>query len=102
MSTLGNIEQYWLGLKYIRRALDQKAEGIEQVDLGDEEDVSIPDLMAMLEKAASGRSHEEGKCLLCPQRESPRVDHSVLGLSLAGTVNSPNDNHFGIVFPTQL
>jgi len=53
--------QYWSGLNYIRRALDQKSEGIEQVDLGDEEDVSIPDLMAMLEKASSGRSHEEGE-----------------------------------------
>jgi hypothetical protein len=60
MSTFGNIERYWSGLKYIRRALQQKAEGIEQVDLGDE-DVSIPDLMAMLEKASSGRSHEEGQ-----------------------------------------
>lgn len=59
MSMLRMVEKYWKGVRYILRALDQKAEGVQQVDIADEVEPLPADLLALLERA-SNRSTSDG------------------------------------------
>lgn len=46
------VGKYWRGVRYIIRTLEQKAEGIQQVDLSDDNEGLPADLLALLESAA--------------------------------------------------
>lgn len=60
MSMMRMVEKYWRGVRYIIRALEQKAEGIQQVDISDDGDGLPPNLLALLESATE-RPAGDGK-----------------------------------------
>lgn len=98
MSMLRMVGKYWRGVRYVLRALEQKAEGIQQVDIADINGSLPPDLIALLERAAA-RPTSDGVFLLPPRPRGCVADHTAVGLSLVGTVNSPADNQYGLIFP---
>ncbi len=69
MSMMRMVGQYWRGVRYILRALQQKAEGIQQVELADEWETLSPEIMALLERAAT-RPTGDGECNIARTRSS--------------------------------
>ncbi|WVW83580.1 hypothetical protein I302_105601 [Kwoniella bestiolae CBS 10118] len=81
---LDTLQSYWAGVRYIRGALLQKAEGATQITLlEDTNEVPGSDVPPALAAMWSGQSD---------------TNHLV-GLSFTGTMNSPTDNFFSLVYP---
>ncbi|WWC70480.1 uncharacterized protein I206_104431 [Kwoniella pini CBS 10737] len=78
------LQSYWAGVRYIRGALLQKAEGTTHITLVDSvnEPLSgeIPPTFAAMWSGQSETNH-------------------LVGLSFTGTMNSPTDNFFSLVYP---
>jgi hypothetical protein len=62
LSMLKSIETYWRGVRFIIRALDQKAEGIQNVDIAEEIEPLPADLIALLEKASQRPTGDGQSC----------------------------------------
>ncbi|WWC93859.1 hypothetical protein V866_000695 [Kwoniella sp. B9012] len=81
---LDTLQSYWAGVRYIRGALLQKAEGATQITLLDNPNgVASPEVPPALAAMWSGQSD---------------TSHLV-GLSFTGTMNSPTDNFFSLLYP---
>ena len=88
------LQSYWGGVRYIRSVLVQKGEGVAQISLvGEGEDLSVPDRVSEWIANASSKqnSDSESSCgagLMV-----------VMGLSFSGTMHSPTDSRFSVVYP---
>ncbi|WVQ99144.1 hypothetical protein IAU59_006276 [Kwoniella sp. CBS 9459] len=86
VSIFTTLEKYWSGVRYIHSALVQKAEGVHSVTLMKGEGSSVEDVPSPLAALWSG---------------SPPANRSgVVGLSFTGTMNSPTDNFFSLLYPS--
>ncbi|OCF40432.1 hypothetical protein I317_05735 [Kwoniella heveanensis CBS 569] len=86
VSIFSTLEKYWSGVRYIHSALMQKAEGVHSVTLIKGDGESVDDVPSPLAALWSG---------------SPPANRSgVVGLSFTGTMNSPTDNFFSLLYPS--
>ncbi|WVF71755.1 hypothetical protein IAT40_006563 [Kwoniella sp. CBS 6097] len=83
---LTTLEKYWSGVRYIHSALMQKAEGVNSVTLIKGEGESVNDVPSPLAALWSG--------------SPPATRSGVVGLSFTGTMNSPTDNFFSLLYPS--
>jgi hypothetical protein len=94
VDVLAVLESYWGGVRYIRSVLVQKGEGVAQISLvGDGEDLSVPD--KVYEWIANASSKQNSDSELSYSAELTVV----MGLSFSGTMHSPTDSRFSVVYP---
>jgi hypothetical protein len=94
VDVLAVLESYWGGVRYIRSVLVQKGEGVAQISLvGDGEDLSVPDKVSEWIANASSKQNSDSK------RTLGVVLMIVMGLSFSGTMHSPTDSRFSVVYP---
>jgi hypothetical protein len=94
VDVLAVLESYWGGVRYIRSVLVQKGEGVAQISLvGDGEDLSVPDRVFEWIANASSKQNSDSE-LSCGDGLM-----IVMGLSFSGTMHSPTDSRFSVVYP---
>lgn len=109
VDVLGNLETYWGGARYIRSVLIQKGEGVAQISLvgggDDDEDVTtVPPGLSEWIANASTKQDADSRCYPSDIFLFKNVLADlviVMGLSFSGTIHSPNDSRFSVVYPSK-
>jgi hypothetical protein len=94
VDVLAVLESYWGGVRYIRSVLVQKGEGVAQISLvGEGEDLSVPDKVSEWIANASSKQNSDSELSYSAELTV------VMGLSFSGTMHSPTDSRFSVVYP---
>ena len=105
VDVLGNLQTYWGGARYIRSVLVQKGEGAAQVSLvgeAENDTASVPPgLSEWIVSAATEQSTDSEHPTLSVYALFILADCGsvVMGLSFSGTMHSPTDSRFSVVYP---
>jgi hypothetical protein len=90
------LQSYWGGVRYIRSVLVQKGEGVAQISLvGEGEELTVPDRVSEWIANASSKQNSDSEYLLWVELIL------VMGLSFSGTMHSPTDSRFSVVYPSK-
>jgi hypothetical protein len=102
VDVLGVLQSYWGGVRYIRSVLIQKGEGVAQLSLvGEEDDVTVPDRVSEWIANASSKQNSDSESGMDRNVAGDKLTNAVMGLSFTGTMHSPTDGRFSVVYPSK-